>query len=200
MRLQWWADALDEIAAGGIVRRHEVVTPLAHVLDAAGARCLKDAVEARRSDAHGIAVDTFETLEAYLAATGGALHWAAARALGSTDETRARRVGGAIARANWLRAVPGLLRRGARPLPDPTARGLAAAARRWRAALSDSPGADGKAGVGQRHADLAAWRVRRTLKVAARHPDRVLAGALTEPGVGERAVLAAAAAGLRGLP
>ena len=34
MRLQWWRDALEEIRAGGLVRRHEVVTPLAHVLDA----------------------------------------------------------------------------------------------------------------------------------------------------------------------
>ena len=29
MRLQWWRDALEEIRAGGLVRRHEVVTPLA---------------------------------------------------------------------------------------------------------------------------------------------------------------------------
>ncbi len=29
MRLQWWRDALDEIYAGGAVRRHEVVEPLA---------------------------------------------------------------------------------------------------------------------------------------------------------------------------
>ena len=32
MRLQWWRDALAEIAAGGPVRRHEVITPLADVL------------------------------------------------------------------------------------------------------------------------------------------------------------------------
>ena len=32
MRLQWWRDALDEIGAGGQVRRHEVATPLAQVL------------------------------------------------------------------------------------------------------------------------------------------------------------------------
>ncbi|MEM7645152.1 MAG: squalene/phytoene synthase family protein, partial [Pseudomonadota bacterium] len=33
MRLQWWRDALEEIGAGGAVRRHEVVTPLAQILD-----------------------------------------------------------------------------------------------------------------------------------------------------------------------
>ena len=32
MRLQWWRDAVEEVAKGGVVRRHEVVTPLAEVL------------------------------------------------------------------------------------------------------------------------------------------------------------------------
>lgn len=39
MRLQWWTDALEEIASGGLVRRHEVVTSLAHVLDAKRRGC-----------------------------------------------------------------------------------------------------------------------------------------------------------------
>src|SRR6056297_4029883 len=50
MRLQWWADALEEIAVGGTIRRHEVVTPLARVLDAEGAALLIGLVEARRRD------------------------------------------------------------------------------------------------------------------------------------------------------
>jgi hypothetical protein len=32
MRLQWWIDAVDEIYSGGVVRRHEVVTPLAALI------------------------------------------------------------------------------------------------------------------------------------------------------------------------
>ena len=32
MRLQWWRDALQQIAEGTAVRRHEVVTPLSRVL------------------------------------------------------------------------------------------------------------------------------------------------------------------------
>ncbi|MEC7259362.1 MAG: squalene/phytoene synthase family protein, partial [Pseudomonadota bacterium] len=32
MRLQWWRDALEEIASGAPARRHEVVTPLASLL------------------------------------------------------------------------------------------------------------------------------------------------------------------------
>ncbi|MFP4274898.1 MAG: squalene/phytoene synthase family protein, partial [Paracoccaceae bacterium] len=50
MRLQWWRDALEEIASGGPVRRHEVATPLAEVLDAQGARLLDALVDARRAD------------------------------------------------------------------------------------------------------------------------------------------------------
>ena len=38
MRLQWWRDALEEIAEGKGVRQHEVTTPLASVLDSDGAR------------------------------------------------------------------------------------------------------------------------------------------------------------------
>ena len=36
MRLQWWRDVLEEIRAGGAVRRHEVVDALVPVLDAEG--------------------------------------------------------------------------------------------------------------------------------------------------------------------
>ncbi|MEY8838550.1 squalene/phytoene synthase family protein, partial [Cribrihabitans sp. XS_ASV171] len=48
MRLQWWRDALAEIAGGGPVRRHEVVTPLAAVLAPGQAAMLDGYVEARR--------------------------------------------------------------------------------------------------------------------------------------------------------
>jgi len=42
MRLQWWADALDEIAKAGTVRRHEVVDALAPILDSDSARMLNE--------------------------------------------------------------------------------------------------------------------------------------------------------------
>jgi phytoene/squalene synthetase len=50
MRLQWWHDALEEIAADGFVRRHEVVTPLALWLTPEQARRLQALVAARHSD------------------------------------------------------------------------------------------------------------------------------------------------------
>ncbi|MHA6344157.1 squalene/phytoene synthase family protein [Roseivivax sp. CAU 1761] len=199
MRLQWWADALAEIAGGGVVRRHEVVTPLAHVLDAEGARILAAGVEARRQEAQGVRFEDAATLDAFLAATGGALHWAASRALGSRQEARARAVGTAVARASWLRAVPELLRRGARPLPGAGPEAVSALVRDWRHELSGGALAT-RPDAPQRQADLAAWRVQGVLAAAARAPQAVLDGTLPGPGLAERAGLAAAAAGLRRLP
>ena len=118
MRLQWWQDALEEIAGGGPVRRHEVATPLAGVLDAEGARILLACVQARHRDAARERPKSAEDLQAYLAETGGALMWAAARALGSTQEGRARAVGQAAGLANYLLGVPEFLARGLNPLPE----------------------------------------------------------------------------------
>ena len=46
MRLQWWRDALEEIATDAEVRKHEVTTPLGSVLSAAQARMLDETVAA----------------------------------------------------------------------------------------------------------------------------------------------------------
>ena len=93
MRLQWWRDALEEIETGGTVRKHEVTTPLAQVLDGEGARILDKLVQARRWDLY---TDSFEDdghFGEYLEATGGGLMWAAARTLGATDEPAFRALG-----------------------------------------------------------------------------------------------------------
>lgn len=135
MRLQWWADALDEIAAGGLVRRHFVVTPLALVLDAQGGRLLQRAVEARRRDVERAPFDTAESLLAYLGDTGGALMAASARALGAQDLRAAEALGTAAAVASWLQAVPELEARGRLPLPDGRSEAVRGLARAGRAAL-----------------------------------------------------------------
>ena len=44
MRLQWWRDALEEIAKGKAVRKHEVTTPLAEVIDPEKAKMLDGAI------------------------------------------------------------------------------------------------------------------------------------------------------------
>jgi len=120
MRLQWWRDVLDEIAEGRPVRRHEVATPLAAVLDATGARLLDASVAARKWD---IARDPFPGaagLMAYVEATAATPAWVAARALGSGTEGAVRAIGRAGGLARYLAAVPALRAAGRDPLPHGT--------------------------------------------------------------------------------
>ena len=117
IRLQWWRDALGEIAAGEGARRHEVTTPLAAVLDAEGAMALGDLVEARRADVAGLAIDSRADLTRYLDRTAGTLLWTAARLAGGADERAARDAGLAQGVAAWLRAMPALAAKGRATLP-----------------------------------------------------------------------------------
>ncbi|MEM8850063.1 MAG: squalene/phytoene synthase family protein [Pseudomonadota bacterium] len=122
MRLQWWRDALEEIGAGGAVRRHEVVTPLSQVLDAKGAAELDDVIAARRADIEGFRPGDGAELCRYLDRTAGTLLWTAARLAGAEDASAARDGGLAHGIAAWLTAAPDLVARGRQPLPpgDPT--------------------------------------------------------------------------------
>ncbi|MBD3677152.1 MAG: squalene/phytoene synthase family protein [Rhodobacteraceae bacterium] len=179
MRLQWWRDALEEIAQGGPVRRHEVATPLAEVLDAEGAGLLDALVEARRWD---IAREPFAgvpALEAYLEATSGHLAWAAARALGAAEgEAAFRDMAYAAGLANWLLAAPSLAAAGVAPLPEAAPEAIADLAwnglRRWR------KGRGLKLPKRARPAALAFWRAPSLLRQAAKDPDRVLGAGLAQ--------------------
>ncbi|MBV2361230.1 squalene/phytoene synthase family protein [Thalassococcus sp. CAU 1522] len=197
MRLQWWADALDEIITGGPVRRHEVVTPLARVVDAATAGVLKQNIDARRRDARREPIASLSDLRAYLDDTGGVLMWAATRALdgsaeGTEGEPRAREIGGALALANYLLAVPAFLKRGINPLPEMTEDAFAAL---LKSALVDVARA-GSAGSSRalRIAALSAWRAPRILRRALRDPAAVPEGRLNESEILRRASLLWAAA------
>ncbi|MGR3490632.1 MAG: squalene/phytoene synthase family protein [Shimia sp.] len=86
MRLQWWRDALEEIASGGGVRRHEVTTPLADVLTPDSARLLDRVVEARRWDIHREPFAGADQLREYLVDTCAAPMSAAARSLGADGD------------------------------------------------------------------------------------------------------------------
>lgn len=171
IRLQWWRDALDEIAEGKTPRRHEVVTPLAEVVDGEGARILDRAVGARRWE---IARESFagtEQLLGHLDDQAGSLMWAGARALGAKDEAAVRGVGTAGGLAGWLAAVPDLEARGLTPLPDASDAGIRALAEAGLARLSRiSPAA--------RPAALAAWEARPVLQAACADPARVREGRL----------------------
>ncbi|MGB3406897.1 MAG: squalene/phytoene synthase family protein [Jannaschia sp.] len=137
MRLQWWRDALEEIADGGKVRRHEVVTPLAATLDADGARALDGLVEARRADIEKGAPPDRGAVVAYIDATAGTLLWTAARLAGAQSVNGIRHAGRAQGLAAFLSAVPDLLAKGHHALPhgDPETE-MAALAETGLAALT----------------------------------------------------------------
>jgi phytoene/squalene synthetase len=170
MRLQWWRDALAEIAAGGVVRRHEVVTPLALVIRAEDAMALDRLVQARERDADREDCATEAELLDYIDATSAPLIAVAARRLGG-GEALAAAAGRALGLANWLMAVPVLEAAGRRPLPEPGTAAVVRMAKAGQAALAEV---------------RAGWR---PVPVAARpafHPlagtGAVLAKAVREPG------------------
>lgn len=178
MRLQWWTDALEEIASGGLVRRHEVVTSLAHVLDAPAARELKKVVEARFWDVYRDPFEDQAAFSKYIEDTSASLLCAASQALSGTMPDMLSDLGYASGLAQFLRAVPELERQGRRPLVDgrPDAvRDLAA------------EGFDRLVKSRQRRADLskaaqpltlAAWQAGPILKQAKADPRRVANGTL----------------------
>lgn len=119
MRLQWWADALDEIAAGGMVRRHEVVTPLALAIGEAGTAPLQALVEARRLDIEKAPFEDEAGLLSYLEQTAGGLALGAAAALGGQGQDSAVLAWGrAAGLVRYFQAVPELVARSKLPLPD----------------------------------------------------------------------------------
>lgn len=129
MRLQWWRDALEEIANGGHVRRHEVVTPLSRVLDATSARRLDRAVAARRWDIYSEPFEDSAHFRAYLTDTCAGLMDAALRALGQTPDAALQQkidaLGYATGLARFLQAVPALEAQSRVPLLDGRAQAVA---------------------------------------------------------------------------
>ncbi|KIT15203.1 squalene/phytoene synthase family protein [Jannaschia aquimarina] len=193
MRLQWWRDALEEIASGAVVRRHEVVTPLAAALDAQAARALDDLVAAREADVQAEAPADLDTLGRYVDRTAGTLLWTAARLAGAPDEATARDAGLAQGIAGYLEAVPALVAKGRHPLPhgDPAdhAERLAAQAlealARFRAA---------RVPAAARPVFLVLPEAESILRRIAAEPGRVLDPPPPEPGLKTRLALGLRAA------
>lgn len=138
MRLQWWRDALEEIAEGRQVRKHEVTTPLADFLTAGMARRLDETVAARRWDVYRDAFEDETHFDRYLDQTAGHLTWTAAECLGAPPDQEAavRSVALAAGLVAFLRAVPKLEEAGRIPLLDGTHDGVATLARRIRMRLT----------------------------------------------------------------
>ena len=182
MRLQWWRDALAEIAAGASPRAHEVAEPLATVLrDAAiPPALLDDLIEARRRDISGEPFADMAELARYLDRTGGNLIWAAALALGAPPgaEAPVRDLGRAGALAAWLRALPDMQARGRPGLADPEEAAVAALAREGLSWLARAREGRGRVPRRCRPALLPAWQAGAVLGRAARAPARAMEGGL----------------------
>ena len=178
MRLQWWRDALEEIAKGGPVRKHEVTTPLAEVLDREAAEALDRLFEARRWDLYTDAFDDEVHFDSYLSDTGGLLMQTAARLLGTDPEVahKVRTFGKGTALVKFLKAVPELESRGRIPLVDGRVEavgalgGAAAKALPSRSDLRRVLPAEANAAL------LEGWETRRLLRQITRQPDRVASG------------------------
>ncbi|MCV6584302.1 MAG: squalene/phytoene synthase family protein [Marinibacterium sp.] len=186
MRLQWWRDVADEIAAGGPVRRHEVATPLAAAI-APELRSdlgpVMDAlVSARSWDIYRDPFDDADHFDRYLDATGAGLMWMAAHALGARDAAPVRAYGQAAALAAWFRAVPELEARGRVPLVDGRADAVAELARRGLGKLAAARAQRRAVPPVARAAFLPGWQAGALLAQAARDPRRVADGTLGQSG------------------
>lgn len=189
MRLQWWRDALEEIGQGGNVRRHEVVTPLAAVLDADAATLLDKLIVARRWDIYKDPFEDVAHFAEYLEATSGNLMWVAARALGQADETAVRDVAYAAGLANWFRAIPELEAQKRVPLVDGRAEAVALLAQGALARLQAARKVRSKISKVAGQALFAGWQAEAILKQVASEPQRVADGALGQSDFAKKAGL-----------
>jgi phytoene/squalene synthetase len=123
MRLQWWFDALDDIASGKTVTTHPALSILCTLLNPAHARNFQNLVSARRWDIYRDPFDTLHAHHLYIRQTSGILYETAAALLHSNCTTQAYYMGTAIGAANFLNALPALERAGKIPMIDgrPTA-------------------------------------------------------------------------------
>ncbi|QEW19897.1 squalene synthase HpnD [Marinibacterium anthonyi] len=178
MRLQWWRDALDEIATGATVRKHQVTTPLAEVLTPEMAAKLDEYVAVRRWDIYKDPFEDDPHFDAYLDHSAGSLLWSATQALGAAPEQPVRDLGWAMGLANWFRAIPQLEAQGRVPLLDGTETGVRKLAQRGLERLKRGRKGLGDVSKDARPALLAAWQAEPILQRARTDPGRVAQGAL----------------------
>lgn len=173
MRLQWWQDAVEEIAAGKAPRRHEVVEPLAMAMNGLPLAPFKALIAARQWDIYDEPFADDAAFMAHLDDTSGGLMWLAAGAAGS--QTLIRGVGVAQGIAAWLTAAPELAARGRVPLVDDSDAALRGLAQRGLDLLDAASGNDFGAAVPVLRT---AWRTRALLTQVLKNPARVAAASL----------------------
>lgn len=182
MRLQWWRDALNEIAQGGPVRRHEVVTPLSAVLSPDQAAKLDEYVAVRRWDIYKDAFEDQDHFENYIEQSSASLILVAAQSLGEADAQVVRDFGYAVGIANWLHAIPELEARGRIPLLDGTSEGVQTLARGAMDRLLRARKRRDAVSKPARAALLVGWQAETLLRQAEAEPERVKLGELGQSG------------------
>ncbi|UWQ94297.1 squalene/phytoene synthase family protein [Rhodobacteraceae bacterium M385] len=187
MRLQWWRDALEEIAEGR-ARRHEVVDALGF-LDAEGAAALDRLIAARRWDIYKDPFEDEAAFAQYIERTSGHLIDTALRALGGAPSAETDAIGYAAGLARYLVAVPALEARGRVPLLDGRAAAISSLA---TDALRAWPGRHGVA-MPARAALFEVAGAKAILKRAVADPMAVAEGRLEPPAGREKLSLMAAA-------
>jgi phytoene/squalene synthetase len=183
MRLQWWHDALDEIALGETIRRHEVVTPLSKFITAEAARDLQSLIEARRWDIYPDPFVDEAAFLRYISQTSSNLLKVASQALGPAEAQTLEKFGFGVGLANFFVAVPQLLSVGRSPLFDETSEFLRALALRGLSNLKEARSARGKISTIAGKALLSGWQAKTILKQAVEQPEKVLTGIRVPSGI-----------------
>ena len=191
IRLQWWRDALQEIAVGSIPRRHEVVTPLAGILSREQAMQLSEAIAVKRWDIYCDPFEDAAEFEQYIDQTSGTSMWITAQCLGPADEQVVRDFAYAAGVANWLRAIPALKARGRLPLLHDTLDGVKALAENALIRLGRARAARDRISAASAPALLVGWQAESVLRKVVWSPDRVDAGTLTPGEISRRLSLMA---------
>ena len=181
MRLQWWRDALEEIAGDAKPRKHEVVDALAEVLDAEGATLLDGLTAARRWDIYKDPFEDAAHFDSYIDATSGHLMWTAARLLGQGDEAVIRDFAYGVGAANMFRAIPDLEERGRKPLLDGSESGVLALAQSAEARLTAAIKKRKTIAVDAAPVLNAGYLARPVLRQIHKEPGKVARGALGLP-------------------
>lgn len=179
MRLQWWQDAVEEIATGKPPRQHEVVGPLAEIMRARQlpVAAFKALIAARQWDIFTEPFSDDAAMMAHFQDTSGGLVWLMALALGADPqhEQLIRGVGVAQGIAAWLTAAPELAARGRIPLVDDSGPALQALAEHGLQLITATRAVDFGPAV---PALRTCWRAGAMLAQVRKSPGRVAAGTM----------------------
>jgi phytoene/squalene synthetase len=195
MRLQFWRDVVEELAAGKPPRAHEVAVPLAEAIPAEVAGALDPLIAARQWDIYKDPFEDRPAFDTYIADTSGRLVVVAGRALGAPEaaEDVLADAGWAMGLASFLRAIPALEAAGRMPLVEGTGDAVAVLAGDGLARLARARAGRGRVPRVATPALFLAGQAQAVLRAAKAQPSRVAEGALPQPAFRARLTLARAA-------